>query len=121
LGAAVAREVLRVYSDEKVIEQVPAKASRIQQFVTEVSHLPGVVKPRALGMMGAVQLGHSGDYLEPRGKRIAELAKSAGVYLRPLGNVVYVAPALNIPDPDLDRLLAVVAECIETVSRSAGD
>lgn len=112
LGAAVARAVLQVYKDERVIEGVPGKALRIAQAVDALAKVPGVVRPRALGMMGAVQLGRSSDYLERGGRRVAELAKRAGVYMRPLGNVVYVAPAINIPDPDLERLLAVLVDSV---------
>jgi adenosylmethionine-8-amino-7-oxononanoate aminotransferase len=116
LGAAVAREVLKVYAEERVLEQIPAKAARIADTVAELAQLPGVIKPRALGMMGAVQLGESDDYLARGGKRVAALAKSMGVYLRPLGNVVYIAPALNIGADELERLLAVVGECVQAVA-----
>jgi adenosylmethionine-8-amino-7-oxononanoate aminotransferase len=72
-------------------------------------------------MMGAVQLGAEGDYLQPRGKQVAALARQRGVYLRPLGNVVYVAPALNIEASELGRLLDVVSECVaEVISDSPG-
>jgi len=42
-------------------------------------------------------------------------ARRRGCYLRPLGNVVYVTPSLNIPDADLDRLLDVVHESVAVV------
>jgi adenosylmethionine-8-amino-7-oxononanoate aminotransferase len=35
-------------------------------------------------------------------------ARRRGCYLRPLGNVVYVTPSLNIPEADLDLLLDIV-------------
>lgn len=120
LGAAVAREVLQVYRDEAVLEGVAAKAPKVASAMAEIGRLPGVIKPRALGMMGAVQLGTADDYLQPAGKRVAELAKRAGVYLRPLGNVVYVAPALNIAEPELDQLLAVVKESVTQVAAELG-
>jgi adenosylmethionine-8-amino-7-oxononanoate aminotransferase len=41
-----------------------------------------------------------------------------GAYLRPLGNVVYIAPPLNIADTDLDELLAIVADSVRTVTTS---
>lgn len=116
LGAAVAREVLQVYKDEAVLEGVASKAPKIAQAMADLGRLPGVSKPRALGMMGAVQLGVSDDYLQPAGKRVAELAKRAGVYLRPLGNVVYVTPALNIGEPELDQLLEVVKASVTQVA-----
>jgi adenosylmethionine-8-amino-7-oxononanoate aminotransferase len=119
LGAAVAREVLRVYKDEAVLEGVANKAPKIRRAMYDLACLPGVSNPRALGMMGAVQLGAASDYLQPQGKRVAALARKAGVYLRPLGNVIYVAPALNIEDAALDSLLAVVGECVAEVVSSS--
>jgi len=41
-----------------------------------------------------------------------------GAYLRPLGNVVYIAPPLSIADADLDELLAIVADSVRAVTRS---
>jgi adenosylmethionine-8-amino-7-oxononanoate aminotransferase len=54
-------------------------------------------------------------YLGTAGWRVYEAARRRGVYLRPLGNVVYVAPPLNIPDAELAELLGKVREAIEEV------
>jgi adenosylmethionine-8-amino-7-oxononanoate aminotransferase len=69
-------------------------------------------------MIGAVDLDESGGpsgYLASAGWRVYEAARRRGVYLRPLGNVVYVTPPLNIPDADLAELLGKVREAIEEV------
>ncbi len=116
LGAAVAREVLRVYEEEHVLDAVRTSAPKIDEAMRRLARLPGVSKPRALGMMGAVQLGTAADYLQPLGKQVAALARRAGVYVRPLGNVVYVAPALNIAAPELERLLSVVCDSVAEVA-----
>lgn len=113
LGAAVAREVLAVYRDEDVLGQVARRAPRIEAaFRRMAEELPGVVRPRALGMVGAVDLGEGG-YLASRGWRVYEAARRRGLYLRPLGDTVYVAPALNIPDAALEELLAGVHESLQ--------
>lgn len=116
LGAAVAREVLEIYRTEDVVAGVAPKAHTISRTMEELGQLDGVIKPRALGMMGAVQLQGGEDYLEPRGKQVARLARLAGVYLRPLGNVVYVAPPLTITDSELEQLLGVFSESVRTVA-----
>ena len=64
--------------------------------------LPGVARTRALGMVGALDLAGDAGYLARTGWRVYEEALRRGAYLRPLGNVVYVTPSLNIPDADLD-------------------
>jgi adenosylmethionine-8-amino-7-oxononanoate aminotransferase len=117
LGAAVAREVLRVYRDERILEFAVPKARAIARAFESIGHLPGVAAPRALGMIGAVDLVQEdrSGYLAEVGWRVYEAARRRGVYLRPLGNVVYVAPPLNIPDADLEELLGKVREAIEEV------
>jgi adenosylmethionine-8-amino-7-oxononanoate aminotransferase len=118
LGAAVAREVLRVYRDEKILEGVERKSRVIARAFEALGTLPRVARPRALGMIGAVDLeGDSGtsSYFRDAGWRVFDAARRRGVYLRPLGSVVYVAPPLNIPDGDLEELLGKMREAIEEV------
>ncbi len=49
-------------------------------------------------MIGALELGGGQGYLERRGLGVYQQALLRGAYLRPLGNVVYIAPPLNIAD-----------------------
>ena len=113
LGAAVALEVLRVYEDERILERAKPRAERIARAFAALGGIPGVARTRALGMLGALDLEGDAGYLAEAGWRVFEEARRRGAYLRPLGNVVYVTPALNIPDDDLDRLLAIVRESVE--------
>jgi adenosylmethionine---8-amino-7-oxononanoate aminotransferase len=117
LGAAVAREVLRIYEDEQILERAAPKARAIAESFTALGRLPKVSRARALGMIGAVDLEADGSdgYLASIGWRVYQAALRRGLYLRPLGNVVYVAPPLNIPDADLAELLGKVREAIEEV------
>jgi len=118
LGAAVAREVLAVMRDEEVIAGVRARAPRIEAaFRAMAEEIPGVVRPRALGMMGAVDLGEGG-YLAGSGWRVYEAALRRNVLLRPLGSTVYIAPMLTLPEAELEALLGVVRECLLEVAGS---
>ncbi|WP_434385823.1 adenosylmethionine--8-amino-7-oxononanoate transaminase [Melittangium boletus] len=120
LGAAVAREVLAVYRDEDVLGQVARKAPRVKAAFEHMAQtIPGVTRPRALGMVGAVDLG-TGGYLARAGWRVYEAARRRGLYLRPLGDTVYIAPALNIPDAALEELLAGVEASLGEVALGAG-
>ena len=111
LGAAVAREVLDVYHDERVLECARPKAERISEAFASFSRIPGVAATRSLGMIGALDLAGDG-YLSGAGWRVYHEARRRGAYLRPLGNVIYVAPPLTIPDTELNELLAIVEESI---------
>ncbi|HEY2408248.1 MAG TPA: adenosylmethionine--8-amino-7-oxononanoate transaminase [Polyangiaceae bacterium] len=118
LGAAVALEVLRVYQDEQILQKIPAKAARIQSAFAELGKLPGVRATRSLGMIGALELESTRGYLDASGWRVYEQALRRGAYLRPMGNVVYTTPPLNIPDADLHELLGILTESVSSVLRA---
>jgi adenosylmethionine-8-amino-7-oxononanoate aminotransferase len=115
LGAAVALEVLRVFEEEKILAGAEPKARRIRAAFEELGGLSGVERVRSLGMIAALDLAGDGGYLSDAGWRVYDEARRRGAYLRPLGNVIYVTPSLNIPDDDLDRLLEIVAESVTAV------
>ena len=113
LGTALAREVLAIYRDERVLEGIAPRAIRIAETFDRLGELEGVSGCRALGMVGALDLSPSADYLGHAGWRVHEEARRRGAYLRPLGDVVYVTPALNIPQSDLDELLEIVSASVQ--------
>lgn len=111
LGARVALEVLRVFEDERVLEGIPERARKIAAAFAEIGLLEGCRDARAIGMIGAVDLG-AGGYLGDAGWQAHRKARELGAYLRPLGDTVYVAPPLNIAISDLEELLGIVRESV---------
>ena len=114
LGSAVAREVLAVYRDERVLELARPKALAIERAFADLADLPGVSRARSLGMIGAIDLSGSdrASYLGEAGWRVYAEARKRGAYLRPLGDVVYITPPLTISEEDLDELLGIVKESL---------
>jgi adenosylmethionine-8-amino-7-oxononanoate aminotransferase len=119
LGAALAREVLAIYRDEKIVEGTAAKSRRIASAFEQIASLPGVERVRSFGVIGAADLRASpvGGYFGEAGWLVYEEAKKRGAYLRPLGDTVYVCPPLNITDADLDQLLGILTESVRAVVR----
>lgn len=114
LGAAVALEVLRIYRDEDVIAGAAPKAERMAAAFARMGELPGTRHARSLGMVGAVDVGEGG-YHGRTGWAVQEAARERGIWLRPLGNVVYAVPPLNIGDDELDALLEGMHEALASV------
>jgi adenosylmethionine-8-amino-7-oxononanoate aminotransferase len=112
LGAAVAREVLKVYREERVLEGIPLRAERIRGAFERMGELPGVARTRSLGVVGALDLEGKAGYLAASGQRVCEAAEARGLYLRPLGNTVYITPAVNIDLATLDELLGILEESV---------
>jgi adenosylmethionine-8-amino-7-oxononanoate aminotransferase len=116
IGAAIAREVLAIYRDEDIVGQARRKAPVIHRaFAERIATLPGVLRVRSTGMVAAADLGTAG-YAGERGWRVHDAARARGIYLRPLGDTVYIAPPLDIPDADLELLLSAVADSIAAAS-----
>ena len=103
-AAAIAREVLAIYRDESIVDGVRLRAAEIERAFAKIAEIPGVVRVRSLGMVGAADLGEGG-YSGKSGE------------LRPLGDTVYVAPPLNIPMDELTSLLEIVELSIRDVLR----
>jgi adenosylmethionine-8-amino-7-oxononanoate aminotransferase len=56
-----------------------------------------------------------GSYLNPIGLQIQRHCLEQGVYLRPLGNVVYLLPPLCISDQQLERCYAAIGSAIRAL------
>lgn len=115
LGAAVAAEVLSVYEDEQIVEQTGIRSQMIADCFESLGELEDVSDARHLGICGALNLAGGRGYLERGGWRVFERALARNVYVRPLGNVVYITPPLNIPLDDLRELLSVVSDSVREV------
>lgn len=115
LGAELAREVLAIYRDERIVEGTKAKNAIITKAFERIRQIPGVARVRTMGMIGAADLDGGSGYLDDLGWRVYDEAKKRGAYLRPLGSTVYVCPPLVIDDSDLERLLGILEESVRAV------
>lgn len=116
LGASVAREVLRVFRDERVIEGIAVREKHVREAFERIGASKNTFNPRTLGMIGAIDLSKSPSYEGELGWRVAALARNEGVFLRPLGDTIYVTPPLNIATADLARLLHVLERSVRAVA-----
>ncbi len=117
LGAAVARAVLDVYEDEHILAEAVPKAARIAAAFARFRTHAHLTNPRALGMVAAVEIEGPAGYHAPLGQRVHVLARRKGLWLRPLGNTVYITPPLNTTESDLDFLLDTLEETLDEVTR----
>jgi adenosylmethionine-8-amino-7-oxononanoate aminotransferase len=107
LGARLAREVLAIFREDNIVERSQKKAEILARGIERAARIPGVTRPRALGMIAACDLGEGG-YTGDKGWRVYEEAKKRGAYLRPLGDTVYVCPPLITEDHTLEELMSIL-------------
>jgi adenosylmethionine-8-amino-7-oxononanoate aminotransferase len=119
IGAALAREVLAIYRDERVLDQVARKAPIVAGGLENISRAPGVQRVRSIGLVGAADLADEAPgYLGGVGWRVYEEARLRGAYLRPLGSTVYICPPLTISESELDELLGILDESVRAAARA---
>ena len=96
---------------------------RYQQFdarhtplLEELADHPLVKRIRCQGTMAAFELdAGSTGYLNPIGKQLQRHCLDQGVYIRPLGNVVYLLPPLSISEAQLQQCYAAIQSGLQAL------
>ncbi|PIE74122.1 MAG: adenosylmethionine--8-amino-7-oxononanoate transaminase [Deltaproteobacteria bacterium] len=113
LACAAANACLDIFERDNIIETNKAKIALIASKLEGFRGLKNVLEVRQRGMIAAVELKN------PLQKRISlEFSQNCmkeGVYLRPLGNVVYFMPPYIFTSEQLHKMLDVAKNAIETL------
>jgi adenosylmethionine-8-amino-7-oxononanoate aminotransferase len=107
LACAAANASLDLFEQEPRLAQVAAIESQLRSGLEPCRTLPGVADVRVLGALGAVQLARPPDVAKLRARFVER-----GVWVRPFGDVVYLAPPFVIEKDDLATLCDAVVEVV---------
>ena len=112
LGCAAANASL------DLLEKEPQKYLSFEEkhfpHLVEFKQLPYIKKIRLTGTIAALdlELGKSKGYLNNIGKKIKSLSMEKGLFIRPLGNVIYLLPPLCISDEQLEKSYWVIKQIL---------
>jgi adenosylmethionine-8-amino-7-oxononanoate aminotransferase len=102
--------------DDAALARARAIGDRLGAGLASLSRDPRVRDVRGLGLVRAVEVDAGpGGYLAEAGRRMADAALEAGVFLRPLGDVVYAVPPLCVTDAEVDRIGAAMRAAVAVV------
>ncbi len=107
LACAAANASLDLFEREPRLEQVGTISAALRDGLEPCRRLPGVKDVRVKGAIGVVELNHIGNLNVWRQHFITE-----GVFVRPFGSVVYLAPAFTIARDDLAGLMEAVRHAV---------
>jgi len=123
LGCAAALANLELFESDKVIEQMQAKITHLQQRLNnEFLPLAHVSDVRQWGFMVGIELVEEKNkrksYPPERriGHKVILEARKRGIMIRPLGDVIILMPPLTIAEDELKLLVDVVYDCIRVVT-----
>ena len=78
-----------------------------------------IKETRVCGVICAIEVNIETDRYSNYRDRIFALFMERGVFLRPLGNVVYILPPFVITDDQLDTIYQTIIEVVETMNAPA--
>lgn len=120
LAVAAADAVLRIFASEDVCGQAERSGARMRSALAEAARTrPHLANPRGIGMMAAVDLRRrDGTALDPAqrtGFRVYQEAVRRGALLRPLGDTMYLFPPLNAPWSEIEAMLGILLDSVDTM------
>jgi adenosylmethionine-8-amino-7-oxononanoate aminotransferase len=124
LGSAVALANLRVFDEERTLENLPPKVDRLAERLARLAGWSNVGEVRQMGLIAGIELVADKATKEPFpwshqvGARVCRDARSSGLLLRPLGDVIVIMPPLSIRVEELDWLMDVVEGSIKKILAS---
>ncbi|MEX1142545.1 MAG: adenosylmethionine--8-amino-7-oxononanoate transaminase [Thermoleophilaceae bacterium] len=119
LACAAALATLDVFERERTLERLQPKIDLLAALLEPIAARQDVAEVRRRGFMTGIDLaGHPAELR--MGRRVTLEARERGAIVRPLGDTVILMPPLAISEPDLTRLVDIVAASIEAVTYEAG-
>lgn len=120
MACAAALEVLNILKEDKVLEHT--EAAYLNQRLTEAlgSH-KNIGEIRSIGLINAMELVEDRnsktafDSTKRIGYQVYKEAMKRGLLLRPMGDVPYFNPPLNITRAEIDKAVDICVESIKAV------
>ena len=114
LACAVANAVLDIFEKDSVIEKNREKIELIKELTKPLENLPNVKEVRQRGMICAIEL-QGYDAKQRVGLTFFQEALKEGIYIRPLGNIIYFMPPFIITDDEIKKMVGVVEKLLRVV------
>jgi adenosylmethionine---8-amino-7-oxononanoate aminotransferase len=112
LACAAANASLDLFEREPRLKQVRAIEAQLRKELEACRHLTGVVDVRVRGALGVVHLSKAGEgpWFRPR-------FLEDGVWIRPFGDIIYVAPPFVISSEELSGLTQAIVRHVSAWSQ----
>jgi len=110
LACAAANASLDLFEREPRLDQVARIAAALEEGLAPAREFPRVKDVRVKGAIGVVELDRIDDLSALRARFVGER-----VFVRPFGNIVYLAPAFTIAQDELNTLTSAVLKVVRSL------
>jgi adenosylmethionine-8-amino-7-oxononanoate aminotransferase len=102
----------RVLHSKECQERIAALSLQTEREVAAFRQNPRVSAVRSLGTIGVIEVATTGNYFAGSLKKLIAQALDQGVFIRPLGNVIYVLPPYCMTEQELSQVYRVISELV---------
>ena len=126
MSCAAALETLKIYEDERLIENAVAMGKYVTEKVEQLKQKhPSIGNFRTAGLLGCIELVKNRDTKEPMApfnakpdemtimNKVAAKIKDLGMYTFVRWSYIFIAPPLCITKEQIDEGLAIISEAIK--------
>ena len=111
LACAAALASLDLFAAEDTLKKIQLITARHLSFIVKLQQVACVKNIRSIGTILAFEYNTGSDgYLNNIGQQITAFMLSRSIYLRPLGNTVYIMPPYCITIDELERVYDAILE-----------
>lgn len=112
LACAAANAVMDLFEQEDIIQNLQPKIGKITKRLSELKENAKIKNIRQTGMIAAFEVDTT---LERPSLEIFKEGLKHGIFIRPLGNTVYIMPPLTINNDEIDKLFDGIKKSIMKV------
>lgn len=113
LACAAANASLDLFEQENSLQKVDFISKQNIAFAEQLQQLSGIKNVRTLGTILAFEIMKGSDeYLNNISSILTKKSLDKGVYIRPLGNTVYIMPPYCITESELQKVYTVLLELL---------
>ena len=111
-AALAAIELLQTTEIQKKIKSI---IKSHQKFDQKIKNHPQVASTRQCGIIYAIDLKHKMQRYGDKRNAIFEYFMQRGIFLRPLGNTIYLVPAFIIEKQQLNKIYATITDFLDSL------
>lgn len=113
LACAAANASLDLFKRNNALENVEYITKKNIDFAQQLRQLNGIKNVRTLGTILAFEIADGEDvYLNNISQSVTKKALKKGIYIRPLGNTVYIMPPYCVTENELNKIYNTLLEVI---------
>ncbi len=118
IACAAANASMDILNTGRCREQIAVIASSHRSFAASLAGHPFIKEVRQLGTIIAIELrtSENSSYFNSIQSKAYQYFLSKGIFLRPLGNIVYIMPPYCITADELEKVYGIVRESLVFLS-----